>query len=244
VGDVKNRKVRVSYILNVKNRVDFIKTFFESYKKIYNPNDELVVVDGDSTDGTKEVIESNLRMIDKYVSEPDLSGSHALNKGILMSSGKYIKQFPVDDIIHNLDKPVYYMEQNPDIDMLVLGGVKKDMRGNQVISAPDSYGEKPQDVFEYGACGTGFLIRKSSLAKIGLFTPEDVNADREFACRAIANGKVRFFQGNFYWHGIYDSSTSYKGMEQWHDKNLELIKQYCSPEYYKKYMEVVENVKL
>lgn len=236
VGDVRDpyRKVRISYILNVKNRVRYINQFFNNIRKIVTPEDELIVIDGGSTDGTADVINKNRSLIDVFISEPDLSGSHALNKGILLARGKYIKQYPVDDIIYDLKDAVDVMEQNPKLDVLVLGGVKKDSRGESHTTAPQDYGTKPEHVFTYGACGTGFLIRKSSLANIGLFDPVDVNADREFILRAMEKGMVRFLQGDFYWHGIYNDSTSVNGIKQWLIKDRELMKQYCSRKFYLK----------
>lgn len=234
VGNTRNpyRKIRISYILNVKNRVGFLPKTFENLKKLLTQDDELIVIDGDSTDGSKDIIDKYRYLIDVYVSEPDLSGSHALNKGILLARGKYIKQYPVDDVIYPLDEAVKYMELNPDIDLLVLGGTKKDARDEHHITAVKSYGEKSEDIFTYGACGTGFLHRKSSFAKIGLYDPEDINADREMAVRTISKGKVRFLNGNFYWHGIWTSSSSVHDLKNWDRVNMELIKKYCSKKFY------------
>ncbi len=233
VNDVRNpyRNVRISYILNVKNRVKFLPGCFENIRKVIRPEDELVVIDGNSTDGSMEIINQNRVLIDTLVSEPDLSGSHALNKGILMARGKYIKQYPVDDVIYPLDNAVAYMETYPDVDLLVLGGTKKDVRGEVRIVAPDSYGHAPEDVFYYGACGTGFFFRKASFAKLGMFDVADINADREITLRWIKNGKVKFLNGNFYWHGAFAESTSVLGIKAWSSKNEELIKLYCSKKF-------------
>ncbi len=235
VNDTRDpyRKVRISYILNVKNRVSFIEKCFENLAKVITKDDELIVIDGGSTDGTLQAINKHRSMIDVLISEPDLSGTHALNKGILQARGKYIKQYPVDDIIANMDNPVMYMENNPDIDLLVLGGTKQDIQGSKRIIAPASYGEKPEDVFMYGACGTGFFFRRKSFARLGfLFNPVDVNADREIVLRFIKSGKVRFLNGDYYWHGSFKDSTSVTGIEAWQKKDDELMKEYCSKEFY------------
>ncbi len=237
INDTGNyrRPVRISYIMNVKNRKGFIEQFFENYKKIMNPFDELIVVDGGSTDGTLDVINKNRNLVDTFISEPDLSGAHALNKGILLARGKYIKHYPVDDVIYNLDTPVKVMEQYPDIDLLVLGGIKKDVSGRGHTMAPNDYGTRPEDVFIHGACGTGFFLRRSSVAKIGLFEPEDINADREYALRTIKKGTVRYLQGDYYFHGTYSESVSYKTINKWRKKNTQLMKEYC-PKYYRKFV--------
>lgn len=51
---------------------------------------EYIVIDGGSTDGSAEYLESQSDKIDYWVSEPDNGIYHAMNKGILKSSGEYL----------------------------------------------------------------------------------------------------------------------------------------------------------
>ncbi|HPJ09413.1 MAG TPA: glycosyltransferase family 2 protein [Flavobacterium sp.] len=51
---------------------------------------EYIVIDGDSTDGSKEVIEAFKKKIDIAVSEPDSGIYNAMNKGIRAASGEYL----------------------------------------------------------------------------------------------------------------------------------------------------------
>lgn len=60
---------------------------------------ELIVVDGGSSQETKEVINSRKNVIDIFVSEPDKGISDAINKGISLSSGKWIFVLAADDQI-------------------------------------------------------------------------------------------------------------------------------------------------
>ncbi len=225
-------ETRISYIATVKNRINHIGLFFEEYKRIQTAADELIVIDGDSTDGTKEVIEKYRDLIDVYISEPDLNATDALNKGIKLAKGKYIKNYPVDDVIYNLDYPVYYMNQNPGIDLLVLGGVKQTSSGKQRTFAPRNYGSRYEDVFIYGACGTGFFLRQSSISKLGLFDVNSIVADREYALRAIKLGKIGYLKGDFYWHGIYIDSISLLNFKDWGKANWRLMKEYCTRRFY------------
>jgi glycosyltransferase involved in cell wall biosynthesis len=50
---------------------------------------ECIVVDGGSTDGSQNVIESFADTVSKSVSEPDEGIYHAMNKGWAMCSGTY-----------------------------------------------------------------------------------------------------------------------------------------------------------
>jgi len=65
----------------------------QDYKDI-----EYVVVDGDSTDGTIEVVNNYKDEISKFTSEPDEGIYEAMNKGIKLSSGDIIAFLNSDDM--------------------------------------------------------------------------------------------------------------------------------------------------
>ena len=79
-----------------------IQNTFKSIKEQDDQNFEYIVVDGDSSDGTKKLIKSCDR-VDKFICEKDKGLYDALNKGILMSSSKYVCILHSDDIfIHSV----------------------------------------------------------------------------------------------------------------------------------------------
>lgn len=51
---------------------------------------EYIIIDGGSTDGSREIIESFSDRVTYWVSEPDKGVYHAMNKGILKAKGKYL----------------------------------------------------------------------------------------------------------------------------------------------------------
>lgn len=58
---------------------------------------EYIVIDGGSTDDTLEIIKRNEPFIDKWISEKDNGIYDAMNKGITLSSGKFIAFMNSDD---------------------------------------------------------------------------------------------------------------------------------------------------
>lgn len=64
------------------------KTIYSITEQNYQ-NFELIVIDGGSTDGSKEFIE-NCSRIDYWVSEKDSGIYNAMNKGILAANGEYV----------------------------------------------------------------------------------------------------------------------------------------------------------
>jgi glycosyltransferase involved in cell wall biosynthesis len=61
------------------------------------PNIEYIVVDGDSTDGTLDILHSFEHGIDYWHSEPDAGISDAFNKGIALATGDIIGILNADD---------------------------------------------------------------------------------------------------------------------------------------------------
>ncbi|MGL4447926.1 MAG: glycosyltransferase family 2 protein [Shewanella sp.] len=51
---------------------------------------ELIIVDGGSTDNTVDVIQNNISIVSKFISEKDAGIYDAMNKGINLSSGDWI----------------------------------------------------------------------------------------------------------------------------------------------------------
>ena len=62
---------------------------------------EWIVIDGGSTDGSKELIENNSQYISYHVSEPDKGIYNAMNKGVLASHGDYLLFLNSGDFLYD-----------------------------------------------------------------------------------------------------------------------------------------------
>jgi glycosyltransferase involved in cell wall biosynthesis len=82
-------------------------------------NIEYIIVDGQSTDSTIDIIKRFPDVIDKWISEPDKGIYDAMNKGLQMATGDYIwfinsgdeiahPQTLEDVFSHELDGDIYY----------------------------------------------------------------------------------------------------------------------------------------
>src|SRR5712692_3457942 len=92
--------VRVSYILTTRNRAPFLDKALANVREYITPEDELIVIDGASTDDTAEVIEKHGDIVSVFQSEPDYGEAHGFNKGILLSRGQIIKILSDDDYLY------------------------------------------------------------------------------------------------------------------------------------------------
>ena len=88
--------------INYNNRDGLKQTIdsvvFQSYRDY-----EWIVIDGGSTDGSKELIEKNLQYISYCVSEADKGIYNAMNKGILASQGEYLLFLNSGDFLYDKD---------------------------------------------------------------------------------------------------------------------------------------------
>ena len=75
--------------VNLNDKSGLTKTI-ESVRKQTKKDFEYIIIDGQSQDGSIEVIERNSDLIDKYLSETDKGIYDAMNKGIKIASNEWI----------------------------------------------------------------------------------------------------------------------------------------------------------
>ena len=89
--EIKNSiKPLISIITVVYNSERFIEKTIKSIIDQTYSEIEYIIIDGDSTDGTIEVIKKYEKYISKWISEKDNGLYHAMNKAIEMASGDYL----------------------------------------------------------------------------------------------------------------------------------------------------------
>jgi glycosyltransferase involved in cell wall biosynthesis len=84
--------------INYNDKLGLQKTIESVINQTYT-GIEFIVVDGDSSDGSKEVIEEYSTNVTQWVSEKDNGIYHAMNKGIKMATGDYLLFLNSGDIL-------------------------------------------------------------------------------------------------------------------------------------------------
>lgn len=90
---------RISVITIVRNGQPFIQETIRSVLEQSYQAIEYIVIDGDSTDGTIDVIKSHEAGITKWISEKDEGIADAFNKGLSLATGDYILFLNSDDAL-------------------------------------------------------------------------------------------------------------------------------------------------
>jgi glycosyltransferase involved in cell wall biosynthesis len=87
--------------INYNNLAGLKKTFESVFHQTFQ-DFEYIVIDGGSTDGSKELIEQYQDQIDYWVSEKDGGIYNAMNKGIIKASGEYLQFLNSGDTLVDL----------------------------------------------------------------------------------------------------------------------------------------------
>jgi len=88
----------ISVITVVRNSVATIDNTIRSVAGQVYPHVEHIVIDGGSTDGTRDVIERHRDKIAVFESEPDRGMYDAMNKGLRLATGDVVGFLNADDV--------------------------------------------------------------------------------------------------------------------------------------------------
>lgn len=110
--------MKVSIITVTFNSALTLSNTIDSVRHQTYGNIEYIIVDGNSTDSTIEIIKNNLDLVSFWISEPDSGLYHAMNKGINLASGDIIGFINSDDFYLNDDVINNIVEEftNNDVD--------------------------------------------------------------------------------------------------------------------------------
>jgi len=109
---------KISVVIPSYNQGRFLERTVQSLICQNYPALEILVVDGGSTDGSREILERYSKHLYYWCSEPDRGQAHALNKGFPHSSGEIMGWLNSDDrlapgALHRISR---FLSDHPDVD--------------------------------------------------------------------------------------------------------------------------------
>jgi glycosyltransferase involved in cell wall biosynthesis len=163
-----DQSYQVTIITVVKNGEATLQELIDSIQKQKTPEIEFIVWDGQSTDGTLDILKQNSNTVDQYVSLPDSGIYDAMNKAIKLAKGKFIHFMGADDILlDGFQKIVPYLQDEKTI---YYGGV---LMENGPVSRPfNAYQLTKQHI-----CHQAIIYPRAVFAKYSFDTTYNVFAD-------------------------------------------------------------------
>jgi glycosyltransferase involved in cell wall biosynthesis len=156
---------------------------------------EYIVIDGGSTDGSKEYIEHYADKLCYWVSEPDDGIYNAMNKGILKSKGEIVVFLNSGDyyISDNLLQYLATKMKIDEADIFVGRFIFDNPVGKVIVASDNSRTIYQWDLKECNFPHPATFYKKSLFSKIGLFDESyKILGDFDFNARALIQEKVAF----------------------------------------------------
>jgi len=179
-------KKKITIITVVKNAQDKLEDCIKSVLNQNYTNLEYIIIDGNSSDGTQQIIDKYKNHINKIIIEDDKGIWNAMNKGIKMAEGEIIGFLNSDDYYfeNTLEIVDSYFSKN-NIDFL-FGAVEK----YKLI-----YGYSPWKIgWSFGfytSHSVGFFINRKKHLEVGLYNEKYLSADLDFFYKMIVKYKMK-----------------------------------------------------
>ncbi len=111
-------KPKISIItINYNNKIGLLETIKSVIEQSYD-NYEFIIIDGNSSDGSKDIIAEHKTYLTYSASEPDNGIYHAMNKGTRIAKGDYLIYLNSGDTFfenNTLEKMAPFFSSNSDI---------------------------------------------------------------------------------------------------------------------------------
>jgi glycosyltransferase len=194
----------ISVITICYNRSKTIDASIQSVLNQDYPNIEYIIIDGNSNDGTKEIIAAYGDRISKYVSEKDKGMYDAINKGVKLATGDVIGLMHSDDTFYDnevVSKIVKAFEEHDSIDGVYGDGIYVTNDAEERLVRNRIGGEYNLKRIKQGwlPLHPTVYFRKSCFEKYGLYNLDfKIASDTEFLIRYLYKHEVKMHYLNSY----------------------------------------------
>lgn len=159
---------RISFVIPTRNQAQFIGQCIDGCLAQAIPDSEIVVVDGASTDHTRDVLASYGDRV-RWISEPDRGQSDAINKSIRMATGELVAWINSDDYYASptaIARLMDAFDAESEVDIAYGNGLRVDAEGNDL----GPYDARPiarvEDIITHGA---SFVLQPALVFRRQLF---------------------------------------------------------------------------
>lgn len=187
--------MKVSIITVTKNSEKYLSDCINSVKRQNFKDIEYIVIDGNSTDRTLDIIRQNNNFIDCWISEEDRGMYDAINKGISLATGDVIGILNSDDMLASADsvRSIVDCFETTDTDSVYGDLVYVDPQNTKKIIRYWKGSSYKRSRFRYGwmPAHPTFYMKRELIQKFGLYENHYYTAaDYEFMARYLFLHKI------------------------------------------------------
>jgi len=215
-------KLKLSIVvvsLNTKNQ--FLKTIKSINSQKYK-NYEIIVVDGNSTDGTLEAIKKMKKNFSQIVIEKDKGIYDAMNKGAQLASGNWIAFLNSGDIFYN---------SSVLLNIFKLPIAKKDIiYGDTLVKNKDINYFAHSTIFSKKTivmpfCHQSTMVKTDIIKKNRFFLEYKYSADFNFFVKCFSR-KKNFYNSNLIIATVLANGVSDNNRQKVYSENIKILKKY------------------
>lgn len=190
--------MKVSVITVSFNAAGSIAATLKSVLEQTYKNIEYIVVDGDSSDGSKKIIKQYETKISKVIIEPDNGLYDAMNKGLSRASGDIICFLNANDVYVSNDiiETVVKLFQTKKIEVLMGDvGFSRRLNSKRIWRRYRSATFRPSKLsWGWMPAHPAFFLHKAVVDRVGCFnTKYKIAADFDYVIRVFNATEVRYF---------------------------------------------------
>lgn len=172
--------------INLNNEAGLKKTIDSVISQTFTDY-EFIIIDGQSTDGSIDLIKQHEDKITYWISEKDSGIYNAQNKGLKLAKGEYLYFLNSGDALHK-DSTLETVFGNDPHDTFICGSFYMEQKGE--LTPDTSYKDRDwhiaiYELFSGFLCHQAFFIHRSNFEQFGLY---------DESLKVVADWKL-FFQG-------------------------------------------------
>ena len=177
--------------VNLNNREGLQKTIDSVISQTFK-DFEWIIIDGGSTDGSKELIEKYQKHITYWVSEPDKGIYNAMNKGIKVAKGEYLQFLNSGDFFVTIQSLSLFFSSDADEDILY-GKTLNPQTKRPFFNVIQKKRIYCSDLYLSTICHQASFIKKSLFEEIGYYDETlRISSDWKFLLDAILINKCSY----------------------------------------------------
>lgn len=187
--------LQVSIVTPSYNQARFLERTIRSVLNQSYGNIEYVVMDGESTDESVEIIKRYSSDLTYWISESDRGPADACNKGFQYTSGEILGYLNSDDVLfsHAIEAMVEVFTAEPDVDIVYGNASIIDEKDNVLgrMFSPSFFNPYLYVLGGFGIAQQATFWRRGIFETVGGFNPQNRTSwDAEFWVDAALHGAV------------------------------------------------------